>query len=191
MKGNKKHRTQTTHTAMHHLQNFTMYQCTWYVICQWFKQALTWQVLRFVNRNMFMQFLGHGIGHKVTDHVQQSPICIPYEEPKLLDRDIIPYNTQTHAPTELECYDPGPRFSFSGPLISFPRHSLPFNPLSVTCHQVTLSQGVPRILLDCHITLQAHWLFILYCPTSSTADLRLFLAILSFRKVPSTHCPPQ
>ena len=44
------------------------------------------------------------------------------------------------------------------PPIYFPRHSLPTNPLSVTCHQVTWSQGVPRILLDCHVTLQAHWL---------------------------------
>jgi len=51
---------------------------------------------------MFMQFLGSRIGHKVTDYVQQSPIRVPYEEPKLLDRDIIPHNTQTHAPTELE-----------------------------------------------------------------------------------------
>ena len=56
------------------------------------------------------------------------------------------------------CYDPGPHFSFSGPHFIFPRHSLPTNPLSVTCHQVTWFQGVPRILLNCHITLQAHWL---------------------------------
>ena len=57
------------------------------------------------------------------------------------------------------CYDPGPQFSFSGPPILFPRHSLPSNPLSVTCHQVTPSQGVPCILLDCHVTLKAYWLF--------------------------------
>ena len=41
------------------------------------------------------------------------------------------------------------------PPIYFPRHSLPTNPLSVTCYQVTWSQGVPRILLDCHVTLQS------------------------------------
>jgi len=59
---------------------------------------------------------------------------------------------------EAMCYDPGPQFSFSGPLIPFPRHSLPSNPLLITCHQVTPSQEVPCILLDCHVTLKAHWL---------------------------------
>ena len=51
----------------------------------------------------------------------------------------------------------GPIFHFLAPF-HFPRHSLPTNPLSVTCHQVTWSQGVPHILLDCHVTLQAYWL---------------------------------
>ena len=57
-------------------------------------------------------------------------------------------------------------FSFSGLPIPFPRHSLPSNPLSITCHQVTPSQGVPHILLDCHVTLEAHWLLTPYCSTS-------------------------
>ena len=72
------------------------------------------------------------------------------------------------------CYDPRPQFSFSGLLISFPKTLLLTNPLSshlihhlihhltyhLTYHltQVTPSQGVPRILLDCYVTLEAYWL---------------------------------
>jgi len=43
--------------------------------------------------------------------------------------------------TELQCYDPGPQFSFSGPLIPFPRHSLPSNPL---IDHLPSSHTVPR-----------------------------------------------
>ena len=74
------------------------------------------------------------------------------------------------------------------PPIYFPRHFLPTNPLSVTCHQVTWSQGVPCILLDYHVTSQSPLAtprpviqpigtlpFFSYCS--------LFLALLSL-----THC---
>jgi len=97
-----------------------------------------------------------------------------------------------------KCYNPGPCFSFSGPLISFPRHSLPSNPLSITCYQITLSQGVSRILLDRHITLQAYWLFTLLlsyvidCGPQAILSHSIVLCHQHpFWKVLSTHCPPQ
>jgi len=50
---------------------------------------------------MFMRFVGGGIGHKVTDYVQQrSPICIHYEEPELPDEDVIPHSTPAYAQAE-------------------------------------------------------------------------------------------
>lgn len=49
-----------------------------------------------------MRFIGGGIGHKVTDHVQQRhPICVHYEEPELElpDEDVIPH-TPAYAQAE-------------------------------------------------------------------------------------------
>ena len=104
-------------------------------------------------------------------HTCYAPITVPIHCPGLLTSRssfVFILRAIERAPCRLgemqsrciyfSCYDPGPHFSFSGPPIYFPRHSLPTNPLSVTCHQVSWSQGVPRILLDCHVTLQAHWL---------------------------------
>ena len=50
---------------------------------------------------MFMWFVGSGIGHKVTDYVQQrSPICVCYEEPKLPNKDVIPHSTPAYTQAE-------------------------------------------------------------------------------------------
>ena len=46
---------------------------------------------------MFMWFLGGGIGHKVTDHLQQrTPTGVHDEVPDPHDEDVIPHNTQDH-----------------------------------------------------------------------------------------------
>ena len=45
-----------------------------------------------------MQFIGSGIGHKVTDYIQPStPVCIHDKEPNVHDKDVMPHNTQDHA----------------------------------------------------------------------------------------------
>jgi len=71
------------------------------------------------------------------------------------------------------CYDPGPHFSFSGPLIPFPRHSLLSNPLIHMCYK----SCHPK---ECHVS---SWIAMsppephltpfnpFYCPTLLTADL--------------------
>ena len=46
---------------------------------------------------MFMRFLGGGIGHKVTDHVEQiTPTRVRDEAPDLHNEDTIPQNMQDH-----------------------------------------------------------------------------------------------
>ena len=60
-------------------------------------------ILRFVDRDMFMRFLGGGIGHKATDHLQQrTPTCVHDEtsDPHDDDEDIIPHNAQDHTQVE-------------------------------------------------------------------------------------------
>lgn len=47
-----------------------------------------------------MRFVGGGIGHKATDHLQQrTPIGVPEEVPDLQDEDI-QHNTQDHTQEE-------------------------------------------------------------------------------------------
>lgn len=49
---------------------------------------------------MFMRFLGGGIGHRATDHLQQrTPTCIRDEVPDPHDEDI-PHNRQDHTQAE-------------------------------------------------------------------------------------------
>ena len=67
-------------------------------------------MLRFVDCDMFMRFLGGGIGHKVTDHLQQrtftgvhnevpdpyKEVPDPYDEMPNPNEVIIPHNAQDH-----------------------------------------------------------------------------------------------
>lgn len=60
-------------------------------------------MLRFVDRDMFMRFLGGGIGHKATDHLQQrAPTCVHDEAPDPQDGDSIPHNTQDHTQADVD-----------------------------------------------------------------------------------------
>ena len=71
----------------------------------------------FVDCDMFMRLSGGGIGHKVTDHLQQrTPTGVHNEAPNPHDevpdphnKDIIPYNTPDHTQAEEEDVDRDPK----------------------------------------------------------------------------------